>query len=142
MVDDIRRLLGTYADAVCRRDAGQWGATWATDGVWELGPGRSVEGRTAMVALWSSIMAGFEGVLHSYGDGWADLDDAGGVGTGRWYVSEVLKPAGKDPYLMTGYYDDRYRREDGEWRFAGRSLTPIYRGPADYTGEYLGFPRP
>lgn len=136
-IESIRRLLALYADAVCRVDADQWGATWTEDAVWDMGA-MSLEGRDDMVAQWSSILAGFDGVIHGYGDGWADLDTEAGTGTGRWYVTEYLKPAGAPARAMLGWYDDEYRMVDGEWKFSKRTLRPLYSGAPDMTGDFLG----
>jgi hypothetical protein len=139
MSEPIRTLLAKYADGVCRRDGDAWGATWAPDGIWDLGGGRKVTGRDEIVPMWLGIMNNFDGVLHQYADGWADLDQDAGTGTGRWYVYETLKPSGGDPMVMIGFYDDEYIKVDGQWHFASRGLTPIYRGSADMAGEYTGF---
>lgn len=135
--EPIRRLLAEYADAVCRVDADQWGSTWTEDGVWDMGA-MSMEGRDSMVAGWSGIMQRFDGVIHGYTDGWADLDADAGVGTGRWYVTEYLKPQDAPAMAMMGYYDDEYRLVDGSWKFARRTLTSLYRGAPDMSGEFTG----
>ena len=61
----ITDLTHRYADAVVRRDADQWASTWAPDAVWELGKGRRVEGREAILALWNSAMDGFKAVVQN-----------------------------------------------------------------------------
>ena len=55
----IRNLIETYADAVFRRDAEAWGATWAQDATWHL-MGNTVAGRPAIVGAWSEAMKGFK----------------------------------------------------------------------------------
>lgn len=141
MSEEIRTLLAKYADAVNRRDPEQWGATWAQDAVWDMGAVK-LEGRDKMVATWVGILGTFDGVVHSYTDGWADLDTANGTGTGRWYVHELIKATDKEPRVMLGYYDDAYVHIDGGWKFASRKLTSIYSGPPDLTGDYSGFDKP
>jgi len=42
----IRALIDSYTDAVFRRDADAWGATWAQDALWNLA-GTHVRGRDA-----------------------------------------------------------------------------------------------
>lgn len=85
------------------------------------------------------MLARLDGVIHLYLNGWADLDEDTGTGTGRWYVIEHFKRPGEDPMTMYGYYDDEYCREDGQWKFARRSLNRIYYGPPDMSGEFTGF---
>ena len=65
----IQRLVHRYADAVVHRDPDRWAATWADDAVWDLGRGRRVEGRTAIVDLWRSAMAGMHAVVQTVDNG-------------------------------------------------------------------------
>jgi len=58
----LRNLMGRYADAVNRRDADAWVATWAADGVWNL-LGNPVSGRDNILALWQQMMGSFEFAL-------------------------------------------------------------------------------
>ena len=78
----VSDLVHHYADAVCRRDADQWAGTWAPDAVWELGKGRRVEGREAILELWNSAMDGFKAVVQNVVNNGASLDDASGSGIG------------------------------------------------------------
>ncbi|MEL7207491.1 MAG: nuclear transport factor 2 family protein, partial [Actinomycetota bacterium] len=86
--DPIADLVHRYADAVVHRDGDRWGATWAPDGCWDLGQGRVVEGRDAIVAFWRRAMDGLEAVIQTVGNGTYELDEAAGSGQGRWYIQE------------------------------------------------------
>lgn len=141
MSDEIRTLLARYADAVCRFDTDQWAGTWAEDGVWEMDP-MSQTGRDQIAATWHGMLTRLDGVIHSYLSGWADLDEQAGTGTGRWYVIEHFKRPDEDPMTMYGFYDDEYCMENGEWKFARRSLNRIYYGPPDMSGTFTGFGLP
>ena len=141
MSDEIRTLLARYADAVCRFDTDQWAATWAEDGVWEMAP-MSQTGRDQIATTWHGMLTRLDGVIHSYLSGWADLDEDAGTGTGRWYVIEHFKRPDEDPMTMYGFYDDEYCVENGEWKFARRSLNRIYYGPPDMSGDFTGFGLP
>lgn len=132
----IADLIHRYADAVCRFDPDQWAATWAPDGIWDMGQTK-VEGREAIGETWKSIMGGIPAVFHVYYNGTTDLDDATGTGTGRWYIGEFLRLPDDSTIAMYGYYDDEYVKVDGEWLFRTRTLTPLYRGPADMSGEFM-----
>ena len=138
MSEEIRTLLARYADAVCRFDADQWAATWATDAVWEMGP-MTRTGRDEIATSWKGMLARLDGVIHAYLNGWADLDEEAGTGTGRWYVIEHFKRPDEGPMTMYGFYDDEYCREEGQWKFARRSLHRIYYGPPDMSGDFTGF---
>lgn len=145
--DAIEDLIHTYADAVVRRDVDQWASTWAEDAKWELGRGRAMEGREAIVAFWNKAMDGFNAVVQNVVNGTCDLDHDAGTGTGRWYIiehwhrmpgaaAEGANVAG-DRGMLLAYYDDNYVRTDAGWLFASRELTPQYSGPPDLSGTFL-----
>jgi hypothetical protein len=137
VTDTIEHLVHLYADAVVRRDAEQWGATWAPDAVWDLGRGRRVEGREAIVALWTSAMGGFAAVVQNVVNGMATLDHEAGTGTGRWYIIEHFQRADDTRGILLAHYDDTYVRVDGGWHFSGRELAVHYGGPSDLSGTFL-----
>ncbi len=133
---EIHDLVHRYADAVVHRNPEQWAATWADDAVWELGKGRRVEGRDAILALWNSAMDGFKAVIQNVVNGTAELDEAAGTGSGRWYIHEHWHRASDERGILLAYYDDTYTRIDGDWRFASRELTIQYGGPPDLSGTF------
>ncbi len=135
--DAIEDLVHRYADAVVRRDAEQWSSTWAPDAVWELGKGRRVEGRDAILALWNSAMDGFRAVVQNVVNGTVDLDDAAGTGTGRWYIIEHWQRTDDSRGILLACYDDTYVGVDGNWMFASRELVVQYSGPPDLSGTFL-----
>lgn len=141
MSEAIRRLVHDYADAVCCGDADAWGATWAPDGVWEMGTLR-MEGRTEIVGAWEQAMAGFDQVIHVAYNGSVDLDPEGNAGRGRWYIGEFLAPRQGSPQMLLACYDDAYVNLDGTWLFAARRLGRLYSGPPDLTGDFGGPPPP
>jgi hypothetical protein len=134
--DAISDLLHRYADAVVRRDPEQWGSTWASDAVSELGKDRRVEGADAILALWNSAMDGFKAVIQNVVNGTVDLDDAAGTGTGRWYIMEHWVRADDSRGILLAHYDDRYVRVDDRWLFASRELTVHYGGPPDLSAPF------
>lgn len=133
----INDLVHTYADAVVHCNAEQWAATWAGDAVWDLGGGRRVEGRESIVQLWTAAMGGFKAVIQNVVNGAAQLDLAGGTGSGRWYISEHWHRVDDSRGILLAYYDDTYVYVDDTWRFASRELVIQYRGPSDLSGTFL-----
>lgn len=130
MQDDdlaIRDLVARYADAVCRRDAEAWAATWAEDGVWQLPGAPRVQGRDAIVALWRNAMAGLPFVAQLVHQGVLDID--GDRATGRWYLTETLKTADGSGRHDIGVYEDRYVRTADGWRFSERHYTILHDAP-------------
>jgi ketosteroid isomerase-like protein len=132
----IQRLLHRYADAVIHRDGVQWASCWADDATWDLGRGRLVEGRDAIVELWYAAMGGMAAVVQMVhnGDVW-EGDDADHA-TGRWYIDERFRRSDGSNEILLAHYDDGYVRTTDGWRFARRFLQPHYLGPADLTADF------
>lgn len=138
----IQTLVHRYADAVVHRDATQWGRCWAEDARWDLGRGRLVEGRTAIVDLWLSAMGGFAAVVQTVQNGQAwPVDDSDSTATraaGRWYISERFSRADGTRGILLAHYEDAYVRSDSEgWQFSSRSLQPHYMGAPDLSGDFI-----
>lgn len=136
MRDPIADLVHRYADAVVHHDDERWAATWAPDGMWKLGR-TEVNGRDAILETWRAAMAGFAAVVQTVQNGTYDLDERGGIGTGRWYVHEHFQRADGGRGVLLAHYDDRYVRVDGHWFFAARELRVHYGGPPDLSGTFL-----
>ena len=134
--DAIEDLVHRYADAVVHRNPDQWSATWAPDAVWELGKGRRVEGRDAILNMWNGAMDGFAAVVQNVVNGSVTLNESAGAGTGRWYIIEHWKRSDDSVGILLAYYDDAYTRVDDEWLFASRELTVQYGGPPDLSAPF------
>ena len=133
----IRNLVARYSDAVNRRDAGAWGATWADNGEWLL-MGQSTRGRDNIVAFWEKLMQGFPFVMQLVHSGTVEVD--GDRGLGRLYLTEISKSPDGTAGSSVGVYHDRFVREQGEWRFAQRQFNLLYMGPPDLSGQLIPFP--
>jgi ketosteroid isomerase-like protein len=129
----IRDLVARYIDAVNRYNPSDWAATWSESASWNL-MGMEVAGRDAIVELWSGAMSGFEFAIMMLNSGTLDID--GDTVSGRWYVTEHLKPVEGDANITLGVYDDRYVREGDQWLFARRHYNVMYQGAADYSGNF------
>jgi len=124
----IRELLETYADAVNRVDAGDWGATWAEDGRWSMPDYPqfpAVHGRDAIVETWVGAMAQFPGVVFVATPGSIAVE--GDRATVRSYTSEVYDQDGATK-RDRGLYDDVCVKRDGTWLFLSRTFKNIHRG--------------
>lgn len=145
----VQRLVHRYADAVVHRDAAQWGRCWAEDAQWDLGRGRRVEGRPAIVELWQSAMAGMTAVVQNVvnGDAWVVTESGGDPGTnaagdrerahGRWYINERFLRANGVPGILLAHYDDDYVRSPDGWLFTNRVLRVHYMGAPDLSAEFM-----
>lgn len=132
----IQRLVHRYADAVVHRDGAQWGSCWAGDASWDLGAGRLVEGRDAIVALWYKAMGGFASVVQLVHNGDVFARAGPDEATGRWFIDERYRRADGTNGVLLAHYDDAYIRADGRWLFARRFLQPHYSGAPDLTDAF------
>ena len=122
----IRELVDSYGDAVCRGDRDAWGANWAEDAVWTLNlPGlERVEGREAIVSLWSRAMGDYEYVLMTSTPGAIEIE--GDVATGRFYTSEITRTTAGENQRIAGRYEDKYARKGGRWYFTERQYKMLF----------------
>jgi uncharacterized protein (TIGR02246 family) len=118
----IADLVAAYGDAVSRRDAAAWGATWAPDATWSL-MGHEVAGRDAIVALWLGAMAQFDAVSFVTALGPVTLD--GDTASARCQTHEVLRTTDGTIRRVAGTYDDSFVRRDGQWLFARRVFAIV-----------------
>lgn len=123
----IRELLEIYADAVTRRDAEDWGATWAQDAEWSLPDYPEIgttKGREAIVAMWIEAMKAYPGIMFEAWPGSIEVD--GDRAVMRSYTSEVYDHDGVT-MRDRGVYEDTCVKVDGRWYFASRSFRNIHR---------------
>ena len=123
----IRELLETYADAVTRRDAQDWGATWAQDAEWSLPDYPEIgttKGREAIVAMWIEAMKAYPGIMFEAWPGSIEVD--GDRAVMRSYTSEVYDHDGVT-MRDRGVYEATCVKGEGRWYFASRSFRNIHR---------------
>lgn len=123
-----------YADAVRARDPERWGATWTEDARWILDGGRDVQGRDAIVEMWSSALAKYAKVVQMY-QACAFVID-GDTASGRCEFQELNVKADGGRHVLAGHYTDTYRRTPVGWRFTSRRLTRYYAGTPDLMGQF------
>ncbi|MEN9805163.1 MAG: hypothetical protein RIS41_2010 [Actinomycetota bacterium] len=133
----ISRLMNRYADAVVHRNGEQWASCWADEAVWDLGGGRLVEGKEAIVKLWYAAMGGMAAVVQTVhnGDAWYE-EGREDRAVGRWAISERFLTANGVRALLLAEYLDGFVKSNGEWLFSRRLLRPHYQGPADLSGDF------
>lgn len=134
---EIQTLAQRYADAVMRRDAEDWGNTWAEDGVWYLGMPTPIEGREAIVGLWNKAMGGYPVVLHIVQPGIIEVN--GDTATARFYIQENIVDGDGNHIWVVGVYNDELTKATGEWKFKLRKFDTLYRGPNDLSGDLSGY---
>ncbi|MCY4200193.1 MAG: nuclear transport factor 2 family protein [Gammaproteobacteria bacterium] len=134
----IRELCERYVDAVNRRDAADWSATWAPDAVWDLGRG-PVSGRENIVAMWEAAMAGLSHVIMWVHSGVIESVE-GDQASARWYHQETLDIADGSRMVGMGVYRDKLVRIDAKWHFSERRYHLLYLGPPDLSGNFNAYP--
>lgn len=123
----IRELLETYADAVTRRDADAWRATWSEDAEWSLPDYPEIgttKGRAAIVAMWVEAMKAYPGIMFEAWPG--SIEIVGDTATMRSYTSEVYDQDGRT-MRDRGVYKDICVKIGGQWLFKSRSFRNIHR---------------
>ncbi|MEP5765711.1 MAG: nuclear transport factor 2 family protein [Halieaceae bacterium] len=132
----IRDLVARYIDAVNRHNQDDWAATWSENASWNL-VGMEVSGRQAIVELWVGAMSGFDFALMMLNSGTVQIN--GDSATGRWYVTEHLKPCDGDANTTLGVYEDEYAKENGEWVFTRRQYHIMCQGAADSNATFTPY---
>jgi uncharacterized protein (TIGR02246 family) len=117
----IRELIDSYGDAVARRDADDWAATWAEDAVWRFA-GREMAGRETIVSTWSGAMAAYATIAFMAFPGAISVE--GDRATVRTHTLEHLVPVDGPTRVQAGIYEDELIRRDGRWLFASRTFNP------------------
>lgn len=123
----IRELLETYADAVTRCDAADWGSTWAEDGVWSMPDYPEFptqHGKAAIVGLWVEAMKQFPGIMFEAWPGSIEID--GDTAKVRSYTSEIYDQDGVTK-RDRGVYEDTCVKVGGRWLFRSRTFRNIHR---------------
>ncbi len=119
----LRNLMATYVDAVIKRDASSWGATWAENAEWNL-LGNLVTGRDNIVGLWQQIMSGFE--LAIMQPSISQFVVLGDTATGYWYLQEFTKDFEGNTATLYSRYNDTYVKIDGQWLYQSRQYEILH----------------
>jgi len=119
----LRRLVDWYAQAADRRDAELFAAIVTADCVIE-GTGFRLEGRDQIRGIPAMIASRFISTLHCVMNQCVTFD--GDAARGETYTLAYHRYDTAEGQPMTLdwaiRYQDRYRREGGEWRIAYRQL--------------------
>jgi len=135
----IHRVVADYADAVCRRDADAFAATWTEDCRWFLSGGRASEGREATLALWREAIERYPWVAQVVTGCRVELEEGTTTASAGTYILELNRLLDGSGALHLGHYADRFRKVDGRWLIAERRLHLLYRGPLA-PGDVVPFP--
>lgn len=129
-VEAIRRLKLRYAE-LCDDGYQPEGLAglFATDGVWDGGEAYGVyEGREAIAGYWKACGDAIPFAIHLITNHQVDVEVLGERATGDCRLFQPMTLEGK-PVWAAVRYDETYRVEDGEWRFARMRLTTLMLAP-------------
>lgn len=125
-LEAIRDLARRYAHFVWQTQPLKAIELFALDGVMDLGEDGIIEGQDNLRAVYSDKVGG-EMMLHPFVHNHViELD--GDEASGTCYLD--LRCVREGQSLMgSGYYNDRYVRDNGEWKFKSRKLNMCYLVP-------------
>jgi hypothetical protein len=116
----LRRTAELYAIGADRRDKDLWRQVLSEDCVIE-GPGFFIEGREANLGSLDFLAASFRATVHRVHQCVATID--GENAWGETYATADHLLMDSDAVLVwTIRYQDRWRRDNGAWRFTRRTL--------------------
>jgi hypothetical protein len=120
---DLRRTAELYAQGADRRDKRIWASIFTENGIIEA-PGIRLEGRASIVAALDAMARLYAATQHRVHNQVTSID--GDTAQGETYsTADHLSIAGDTRTILTWAirYQDRWRRDDGVWRFSHRSLV-------------------
>jgi ketosteroid isomerase-like protein len=132
-IEQLKQLKHRYA-AHCDDDydADKLAPLFTADAVWDGGPMGRYEGREAIREFFEGASSVVPFAIHHVTNPILEVD--GDRASGRWYLWQpVVFSRGDQALWMAARYDDVYRREQGQWRFAQvdvklRMLSPYEQG--------------
>ena len=132
----IEDLVHAYSDAVSCKNTPQLRKTWDPDAVWELQPGKPIQGIDAIIAVFEAAIGSLAHVIQVVYNGAYEVDGSGDTATGRYYVQEFFQRASGEKGTLLAHYDDEYARGEDGWRFKRRRLVLRYAGNDDLAGSF------
>lgn len=123
--DAIRDLARRYAHHVWRKEVAETAALFTEDGEMDTGDAPVLRGRAAILEAYQALVGDsqFHPFVHNH-----IVELQGDEATGTCYLDLRASLEGRS-MIGSGYYDDRYARIDGVWKFRSRKLTLCYLVP-------------
>ncbi len=120
----IHKLLADYNFAVDAGDGAAFAEFFVADGVLETVGIDTVTGRENLVTFAETVPVMVPGPRHLVTN--VSIDGGGDSATCRAYLQMwgTAGGSGSTSLIISGRYDDVLRREDGQWRFVRRTMTP------------------
>lgn len=128
-LESIRDLARRYAHHVWQGQPLEAVALFARDGVMDLGADGRIEGIGQLRAVYGEKVGGdmlLQPYVHNHV---VTIEEDGNHASGVCYLDLRCRRDGES-LIGAGFYEDRYLREDGVWKFASRRLKLDYLVPA------------
>ena len=135
--EDIRHLKARYA-RVCDTGytASEMVPLFTKDAVWDGGRFGRYEGIDAICAFFDGVSADITWALHYMIAPVIEVNDDLVTASGTWYLWQpctVVGSEGPRAVWLSGGYADRYRKQDGAWKFSEvlldcQTISPIEEG--------------
>jgi len=121
----IRDLARRYAHHVWRNEVSQAIDLFTEDGEMDTGDAPVLRGRAALLEAYGGMLGDseFHPFVHNH-----IVELSGDEAKGTCYLDLRASMEGRS-MIGSGYYDDRYARVDGAWKFRSRKLTMCYLVP-------------
>jgi ketosteroid isomerase-like protein len=125
----VRRVVESYADAIIRRDAATYGALYAPDAVWTIGPpvGEQVEGRDAIVRFLTDHIATMDLLIFTVTNIVISVEDR--IAHSRATVHEFGRVADGSAVSVVNVralYEDTLQRNGDSWWFTERKYSILF----------------
>ena len=123
----IRDLARRYAHCVWQKQIAAAVELFTEDGEMDTGEAPPLRGRAALLEAYQRMLgdARFQPFVHNH-----VIDLAGDEASGICYLDLRAVQEGRS-MIGSGYYEDRYRRVAGEWKFQSRKLQMDWLVPLD-----------
>jgi ketosteroid isomerase-like protein len=123
----IRDLARRYAHYVWQKKIAAAVDLFSEDGEMDTGEAPPLRGRAALLEAYQRMLgdARFQPFVHNH-----VIDLAGDEASGICYLDLRAVQEGRS-MIGSGYYEDRYRRVAGEWKFQSRKLQMDWLVPLD-----------
>ena len=123
----IRDLARRYAHYVWQKQIAAAVDLFTEDGEMDTGESPPLRGRAALLEAYQRMLgnARFQPFVHNH-----VIDLAGDEASGICYLDLRAVQEGRS-MIGSGYYEDRYRRVAGEWKFQSRKLQMDWLVPLD-----------
>ena len=123
----IRDLARRYAHCVWQKQIAAAVELFTEDGEMDTGEAPPLRGRAALLEAYQRMLgdARFQPFVHNH-----VIDLAGDEASGICYLDLRAVQEGRS-MIGSGYYEDRYRRMAGEWKFQSRKLQMDWLVPLD-----------